>query len=91
MPWIINDLEDKMQAALGVDPLTSLNISSLNCKSIVANEFLDALCCYEMLDHGIDMLTLNGFRKQCEPISEEVVSRLAEICPRLSHLQLSWM
>ena len=79
-----------MQAALGVDPLTSLHIEGLNCKSIVANEFLDALCCYDMLDHGIDMLTLDNFL-EFEPISEEVVSRLAEICPRLSHLQLSGM
>ena len=61
MPWIIDDLEDKMQAALGVDPLTSLVISGLDCKSIVANEFLDALCCYDMPEHGIDMLTLNSF------------------------------
>ena len=61
MPWIIDDLEDKMQAALGVDPLTSLNISYLDCKSIVANEFLDALCCYDMLDHGIDMLSFVNF------------------------------
>ena len=44
-----------------------------------------------MLEHGIDMLTLHNFRRQCEPISEEVVSRLAEICPFLSHLQLSEM
>ena len=80
-----------MQAALGVDPLTSLYIDRLNSNSIVANEFLDALCCYDMPEHGIDKLTLYYFRTQCEPFSEEVVSRLAEICPRLSYLQLSGM
>ena len=91
MPWIIDDLEDKMQTALGDDSLTSLYISNLKCKSLVANEFLDALCCYDMPEHGIDMLTLERFFKLGEPIleepiTEEVVSRLAEICPRLSHL-----
>ena len=59
MPWIIDDLEDKMQSALGVDPLTSLHIERLRSKSLVANEFLDALCCYDMLEYGIEMLTLD--------------------------------
>ena len=89
IPWIIGDFEDKMQAALGVDPLTSLEIKLLKCKSSVANEFLDALCCYDMNEHGIDKLIISSLVKDCEPISEEVVSRLAEICPRPSHLQLS--
>ena len=77
MPWILGDVEDKIQAALGVDPLTSLHIRFLNSVSWVANEFIDALCSYEMLDCGIDKLTLDGFYKKCEPFSEEVVSRLA--------------
>ena len=77
MPWILGEVDDKIQAALGVDPLTSLHIQYLNCVSWVANEFLDALCSYEMLDCGIDKLTLEFFLDKCEPFSEEVVSRLA--------------
>ena len=45
MPWIIDDFEDKIQAALGMNHLNSLLISDLNCKSLVANEFLDLLTC----------------------------------------------
>ena len=58
MPWIIDDLEDRMQTALGIELLTSLEINHLDCISCVANEFLDALCCYDMPDHGLDKLTL---------------------------------
>ena len=61
MPWILGDVEDKIQAALGVEPLTSLKIRYLNCNSWVANEFLDALCSYDMLDCGLDELILYGF------------------------------
>ena len=77
MPWIIGDVEDKIQAALGVDPLTSLYMCILDCNSTVANEFLDALCSYDMLECGLDKFSLDNFNKRCEPFSEEVVSRLA--------------
>ena len=33
MPWIIDDVEEKIQTALGMDNLFSLNVKSLNCKS----------------------------------------------------------
>ena len=58
IPWILDDFEDKMQTVLGIDPLTSINIYRLDCKSVVANEFLDALCCYDMLEYGLDKLRL---------------------------------
>ena len=44
MPWIIDDVSDKVDSALGVNHLTSLNIYLLICKSWVANEFLDLMC-----------------------------------------------
>ena len=86
MPWFVDEVEDKIQTALGMDHLTSLNVESLNCKSWVANEFLDVLCCYEMPEQGLDKLTFYEFKKVCEPFEEEVISRLVNICPRLSHL-----
>ena len=58
MPWIIDDVEDKIQIALGMEHFTSLNIEYLNCKSWVANEFLDMLCFYDTPEQGLKKLTL---------------------------------
>ena len=91
MPWITDDVEDKIQTALGMDHLTSLNVSDLKCKSWVANEFLDLLCSFDMPEQGLNKLTLNYFDSVCEPFEEEVVSRLANICPNISHLELKGM
>ena len=48
IPWIINEVEDKIQTALGMDQPTALFIGSLSCESWVANEFLDMLCCCDL-------------------------------------------
>ena len=56
MPWIIEEIEDKIQNALGMEHLDSLEIYHLNSKSWIANEFLDVLTCYDLPDHGIDKL-----------------------------------
>ena len=44
MPWILEEFESKIEAALGMEHLTGLHIESLKSKSSVANEFLDNLC-----------------------------------------------
>ena len=67
IPWIINDVEDKIQTALGMDHLTSLEIRHLNCKSWVANEFLDVLTCYDLPEHGLDKLIIYCIKDKCEP------------------------
>ena len=59
MPWIIEDIESKIQSALGMEQLTSLNIESLKSKSWVANKFLDDLCNYDLPDQGLDRIILN--------------------------------
>lgn len=91
MPWYIEELEDKVQTALGMNNLTCLDIDNLNCKSWVANEFLDNLTCYDLPEHGLEKLILNYFYHVCEPFQDEVVARIANMCPRITHLQLSWM
>ena len=91
MPWIIDDVEDRIQGIMGTELLTSLHIESLNCKSLVANEFLDLLCSYEVPDQGLEKLILDQFKHKSEPYQDEVVSRLASVCPRVSVLQLSSM
>ena len=37
IPWIIDDVSDKVESALGMNHLTSLYISHLECESWVAN------------------------------------------------------
>ena len=83
MPWIIEDVSDKVEIALGMDPLTSLEIIGLNCNSTVANEFLDLLCGYDLPEQGLEKLVFLGFFSACEPFEEEVITRLANLCPQL--------
>lgn len=59
MPWIIDEVEDKIQAALGMEQLSSLYISNLNCKSWVTNEFLDLMCSYDLPERGLDKFIFN--------------------------------
>ena len=91
MPWIIDEVEDKIQTALGMNHLIALEINDLYCKSWVANEFLDVLTCFDLPENGLDKLIMNSFDPQCEPFEEEVISRLANMCTRLSYLELCSM
>ena len=59
MPWIIEDVYDKVEIAIGMEQLTSLYINYLNCKSQVVNEFLDLMCSYEIQEQGLSKLRLN--------------------------------
>ena len=91
MPWIAEDVSDKVESALGMGHLTSLYISDLNCKSWVANEFLDLMCSYELPEQGLNKLIFYNFQNQCAPFEEEVMTRLAAMCPNITHLELSAM
>ena len=48
IPWIIEDVDDKVEIALGMSHLTCLYISKLICESWVANEYLDLMCSYDL-------------------------------------------
>ena len=63
MPWFIEDIDEKIQTSLGINQLTSLDIQFLNCKSWVANEFLDELTCYDLPEQGLDKLILHHFKE----------------------------
>ena len=91
MPWIINDVSEKIESALGMDPLNSLEVMNLQCNSTVANEFLDLLCGYDLPEQGLEKLRLVWFMPDCEPFEEEVLTRLSNLCLQLSHLQISHM
>ena len=86
MPWIIDDVSDKVESALGMNHLTTLDIESLNCKSCVANEFLDFMCSYDLPEQGLEKITLNDFKPACEPFEDEVATRMAAMCHNLTHL-----
>ena len=71
--------------------LHSLEIVVLDSKSWIANELLDVLTCYDLPEQGLNKLIFNYFESQCEPFEEDVMTRLANMCPHISHLQLSSM
>ena len=71
--------------------LDNLYISGLESKSWVANELLDILSCYDLPEHGLDKLTFRIFKTKCEPFDSEVIARLANMCPHVTHLELSYM
>lgn len=85
-PWIIDEVEEKIQTALGMGHLNSFDIFGLSSKSWVANEFLDVLTCYDLPELGLDKIIFNWFTPVCEPFEDEVINRLANICPHISHL-----
>ena len=91
MPWIIDDVADKVENVLGIGHLNSLYIGFLDCKSWVANELLDLLCSYDLPEQGLDKLSFVFFEPKCEPFEEEVLYRLAHMSPNLTHLELSEM
>ena len=51
-----------------MDHLINLYIEELDSKSLVANEFLDVLACYDKPENGLDKLIFKQFKQNCEPI-----------------------
>ena len=67
-----------------MDQLSSLQIRSLRCEQVVANEFLDLLTCYDHGEQSLEKLILFNFQiYDQEPFDEEVLTRLANKFPRL--------
>ena len=48
MPFILNEIEEKINKVIKGLPLVSLEIEELDCKSSVANEFLDFMASQEL-------------------------------------------
>jgi len=86
----MNEVEEKIQTALGINHLTSLYIRNLVCKPSVANEFLDLLTFYDHPDHSLEKLTFFAPRP-IGPFEDEVITRLANMCPSITHLELSYI
>ena len=72
-PWIIDNVEEKIQTAQANTPIHSLCIGVLEAKSWVANQFIDLLLCQDISENGLEKLTLNNFHQNCEPFEDEVM------------------
>ena len=60
VPWIAEEVEEKISTALGTDQLTSIYIDQLKCEAVEANEFLELLTFY-VAEHGLEKLDLRQF------------------------------
>ena len=60
IPWIVDEVEERIETALGKDQLTSFSLLALNCKAVVANEFLDLLTCY-IAENGLEKFLFRNF------------------------------
>ena len=99
-PWIVEDVEEKISTALGANQLTCVRIHELVGKAVVPNEFLDLLTFY-VADNGLEKLEMRRFRIESEQggtldiqnahFDEEVLTRLANMCPRISTLTMTGM
>ena len=77
-PWIIEDVEDKIQTALGNSPIHSIDILKMQAKTWVSNQFFDLLLCQDIDSNGFQKLSINNlYQSDCESFEEEVLTRLA--------------
>ena len=60
----------------------------MDCKTWVASEFFETLLSSEFHDDGLQKLVLQDLSRQCEPFSNEVLTRLAQACAKLKHFEL---
>ena len=74
-----------------MNQLTSLEIDCFHAEPWIANEFLDLLMCYDLPQHGLEKLFLSVIGEMSLPFEEDVLTRLANMCPSITHLQLSEM
>ena len=49
------------------------------------------MCGYDLPEQGLEKLILSDFSSYCEPFEDEVITRVANICPHLTYLKLSNM
>ena len=57
-PWIIDEVEDKIQSNLGTSDIHSLSFLNLQAESWVANQFFDLLLSQNFADSGLEKLKM---------------------------------
>ena len=60
MPWILYLFEEKLNRVYEGQPLESLEIERLDCKSQVENQFLDYMISLALTDDGFKKLIIKG-------------------------------
>ena len=50
MAWVIDEVSEKIESALGMDHLTSIEVSCITCSSTAANELFDLLCGFDITE-----------------------------------------
>ena len=71
MPWIPNDFKQMISSDLiGDQKIENVDISFLNCKSTVTNEFFNMLACQDFANTTLKELILSNFESNSMPIEE---------------------
>ena len=91
MPWILDEVEEKLNKVYQGQQLESLEIHGLDCKSSVANLFLDFMASLDLKNDSFKNLVISKMTYKCIPIEDDVLSRLAQSCSRLEHLEMTEM
>ena len=60
MPWILDQFEDKINTVYQGQPLESLEVDELDCKSQVVNQFFDFMVSQDLADDSFKKLALNN-------------------------------
>ena len=62
MPWIIEEVEEKLNKVYQGKPLESIEIEGLECKSFIANQFFDFIVSLDLADNGLKKLIIKNTR-----------------------------
>ena len=77
VPWVIEEVEEKINKVYQGKQLESLEIVGLDCKSNVANETFDLMAGLDLVDESLRKLLLREIKQNCFSLEGDVVSRLA--------------
>ena len=73
IPWILEEVEDKMNEVYKGLPLESLEVIELDCNSTVVNLFFDMMASQDLKDDSFEALIINKMTQQCFPLEDDVV------------------
>ena len=66
--WNFFDMETKIEKAIQINELKTLQVQNLECKALVANEILDLIIGQNISEvDGLSEITLSGFKETCAP------------------------
>ena len=91
MPWVLHQFEDKLNRVYQGQPLENLEIEGLDSKSQVVNQFFDYMVSLDLAEDSFKKLVIKEIKQQCFPLESDVVSRLAQSCTLLQHIEMSQM